>query len=473
MKRSLKSKLILSYLAVALITILVVSVFIRLTSGQSLNDLVVEQQTAMLKESAQTYYAEKGSLEGFFEYYLYSSRQAPAPGASAANQPPPPDNPGKPPKGRNPRGIYGLVDSQKRAVFPLYGFEIGQTVPDDRLKQAIPVEVDGKIIAWILPDTGNQVKLSAEEQQFLQRTNLALALAALAGMLIAISMGFFLASRLVKPIRRLTQASQALSRGELRQEVPVTSQDELGQLTQTFNQMSADLARADEQRKRLTADITHDLSTPLQVISGYVEMLEDGEVPLTPQRIEIIKTEIGHLRRLVADLGILTQVEASQLDIHLQPVKPEALLERIYHAYQPIAARQGVTLTMQTTENIPQILVDEGRMLQVMKNLVDNALRYTRQGNNILLSASVNSRVVLRVSDDGTGIDPEDLPYIFDRFFQVDKSRGEIPGKMGLGLAICKALVTAQGGWITAESPGKGKGTTIIITFDPLAPNQL
>lgn len=145
--------------------------------------------------------------------------------------------------------------------------------------------------------------------------------------------------------------------------MPVASQDELGQLTTTFNQMSADLARADQQRKPMTADITHDLITPLQVISGYMEMLEEGKVALTPQRVDIIKAEIGHLRRLVGDLGTLTQVEASELDIQLQAVKPHTLLERVYHTYQPIAARQEVELVLDVPQVIPSIKTNEGRML--------------------------------------------------------------------------------------------------------------
>ncbi len=246
--------------------------------------------------------------------------------------------------------MHGLVDTSYRALIPTFGFDVGQTVPAEMIQEAIPVEVDGQTIAWILPDTKFQFKLSAEEQVFLQRITLAIGLAALAGVLGAVGMGFLLANGLLKPIRRLTKASQALASGDLQQQVPVTSKDELGQLTATFNQMSADLVQADQQRKRMTADITHDLSTPLQIISGYMEMLEEGEVTLTPQRIEIIKTEIGHLRRLVSDLSTLTQVEAGGLDIQVQPVQPAALLEQVYQTYQPIAARQGVELALDAAE---------------------------------------------------------------------------------------------------------------------------
>ena len=194
-------------------------------------------------------------------------------------------------------------------------------------------------------------------------------------------------------------------------------------------------------------------------------MLEENEVTLTPQRIEIIKTEIGHLRRLVDDLSTLTQAEASGLDIQAQPVQPAALLECIYHTYQPIAAQQGVMLVLDLPESTPSIMVDEDRILQVLKNLVDNALRYTPQGGSIILSVVVGDRVQIKVTDSGSGIEAADLPHVFDRFYRADPSRGGSSGKMGLGLAICKALVTAQSGTISAESAGKDQGTSITISF--------
>lgn len=466
MRRSLQSKLILSYLAVALITVLVVSAIIRLTSGQFMLNLVAEQQTAALKESLQTYFSANGTLDGFIDNYQ----------PVRSNEPPPtqPGDPGKPPGEAQIRGLDGLLDSEYRALMPTYGYTVGQTVPEALINNAIAVEADGQTIAWIIPDTKYQFKLSAEEELFLQRTTLAIGLAALAGVLAAVIIGFLLSNGLLKPIRRLTQASQAMARGNLEQQVPVTSQDELGQLAATFNQMSADLALADQQRKRLTADITHDLSTPLQVISGYVEMLEEGETTLTPQRLEIIKTEIEHLRRLVGDLSTLSAVEAGGLEMQLQAVHPAALLDRVYQAYQPIAARQGVELSLEVREavSLTEIIVDEGRMLQVLKNLVENALRYTPQGGRITLSALAAEKVQLLVSDSGSGIEAEDLPYVFDRFYRADKARAGNSGKMGLGLAICKALVKAQGGEIVAQSAGKDQGTTIIISFKP-APSQV
>jgi two-component system sensor histidine kinase BaeS len=455
MRRSLRGKLILSYLAVALITVLVVSAIIRMTSGQSLMNLVMQQQTALLNESVQTYYTTYGSLEGFFETYLQAGGPPSVPQGSF------------PPKDHDLRGVRGLVDAEYRALMPTLGYAVGEIVPAEIVRQTIAVEVDGQTVAWILPDTSFEFKLSAEEELFLQRTTLAITLAALAGVLAAVGFGMLLSSGLLKPISRLTKASQALAAGDLQQQVPVTSQDELGQLTATFNRMSADLVRADQQRKRMTADITHDLSTPLQIISGYIEMLEEGKTDLTPQRVEVLKTEIEHLRRLVNDLTLLSQVEAGGLEIQLQPLQPSTLLERVYQAYQPIAARQGVELRLEVPDTVPDILVDEGRMLQVLKNLVDNALRYTPQGGWIRLDVVVGDKIQLRVTDSGAGIEAEDLPYVFDRFYRADKARMANAGKMGLGLAISKALVNAQGGLISAESAGKGQGTTMVVTLKP------
>ncbi len=452
MKRSLKAKLILSFLAVALITVTVVSVLIRLTSGQSLMNLVVEQQAADMKVAAQGYYIAYATMDGFFEYYLISD--------AVSTRPLPPDS-------HDMRGLNGMVDQNLNALVPFAGFNIGDAVPRDFLKRAVEVEVDGKTVAWILPDTKYQFALNAEEQLFLRRTNLAIGLAALAGVLAAVIIGYLLAGRLIIPIRRLSTASKQLAAGDLQQQVPVTSQDELGQLTETFNKMSAELFEADQKRKRLTADITHDLSTPLQIISGYIEMLEGGEVSLTPERLEVIKAEIEHLRRLVGDMTTLTQAESGALELLLQPMDPASLLEHIARIYRPIVEQKGVSLELSIDHTLPPIKIDEGRMIQVLKNLVDNSLRYTPAGGTIRLSAETGEKVSLRVQDSGEGIDPKYLPYVFDRFYRADKNRSGASGKMGLGLAICKALVNAQGGSIAVTSPGKGKGTTFSICFSP------
>jgi signal transduction histidine kinase len=197
-----------------------------------------------------------------------------------------------------------------------------------------------------------------------------------------------------------------------------------------------------------------------------MQMLEEAQTTLTPQRVEIIKTELDHLRRLVTDLSTLTQVEAGALEFQKELVQPEDLIERVYCVFQPIAERQGVSLTIDK-KNTPTVEVDEGRMEQVLKNLVENALRHTPKGGAVQLGVRGSNPVEFWVKDTGEGISAEDLPYIFDRFYKADKARSSNSGKMGLGLAICKALVQAQGGTITADSAGNGMGTEITIRLNP------
>jgi signal transduction histidine kinase len=461
MKHSIKAKLILSYLAVALLTVLVVSVLVRVTSGQSLMNLVVQQETAELRNAVQVYFSEVGSLEGFADYYRFTTITGLDFGMM--------DHMDRPSMDRDIRLLHGLVDADQVVLIPFANLKVGDTATEEFMKQAIAVQYEGETIAHILPESKYQFALNAEELLFLRRTNMAIGMAALAGIAAAVIIGYLLAGMLIRPIQRLTKASQQLAAGDLQQQVPVTSQDEMGQLTSTFNKMSSDLFNADQKRKRMTADITHDLSTPLQIISGYIEMLEGSEITLSPERIDVIKTEIDHLRRLVGDMTTLTQAESGGLEMQLQPIEPANLIDYVRRTYEPIASQKGIEIKVEVGEGLPMINVDEGRMIQVLKNLMDNALRYTPDCGTIRISAEVTDKVHLRVTDSGNGIEPEDLPYVFDRFYRADKNRTSNAGKMGLGLAICKALVEAQGGSIAVESGGNQTGTTFTISLPPSA----
>jgi signal transduction histidine kinase len=459
MTKSLKGKFIFSFLVVALITVLVVSAFIRITSGQSLSNLVIDQQQADMLDSVQSYFTANGTLEGFHDFY--SQQFGGGRGQSQSGT-----GGGGGYQKRDARLLIGLVDPNNIAVIPTLGYEVGQQIPDALIKKPIDINVDGQVIARMFMDNTKVFQPNAEETRFIQRTNLAIGLAAGTGILVAILVGFIISGMLLKPIRLLTKASRSLSTGKLEQQIPVTSSDELGELTRTFNQMSLELARVEEQRKRLTADITHDLSTPLQILSGYMEMIKDGQVALTPQRVEIMNTEIDHLKRLVGDLTMLTQAETGSLQISMGEVDTGILLNHIFEAYHLIAAKQGIDLVIEVAADLPRVNADEGRLLQVLKNLVENALRYTQSSGRITLgSQESGDEVELYVMDTGIGIAQEDLPFIFDRFYRADKARGGNGGKMGLGLAISKALVDAQGGIIRAESEGIGKGTRMVIVL--------
>lgn len=486
MKKTLRGKLILSYLAVTLIVVTVVIVFLLVNSGDSLMDLIVDQETAAMRTSIQAYYREHGSLRGFYyvETWTSTSETTLEDWLDDLDDPSAPTINGFSRSHRpldqqsHPRGLFGLVDADGKAVFPMPGCPPGETVPDEYYKNAVEVKVDGKTVAYIIPDMKHEFELSAEEEIYLKRSTTAIILAGIIGAGIAILIGFLISAGILKPIRRLTAAASALSDGELGKQVEITSQDEIGQLSVTFNQMSADLARVDAQRKQLTADITHDLSTPIQIISGYMEMIEDETVQLTPNRIQIIRTELDHLRRLVSDLTILSQAEGGALTLQPETFPPAELMEQICDMYRPIAAAQEVELIFEADAGAKEseLTADPGRLLQTVQNLVENALRYTPKNGTIALSLRRDgSQLKIAVRDTGAGIEPEDLPSVFNRFYRADKSRDANQGKMGLGLSICKALTVAQGGKITVFSEGKGKGALFELTFPalPNAPKRL
>jgi len=273
-----------------------------------------------------------------------------------------------------------------------------------------------------------------------------------------------LARTLTRPLRALTQATHRMAGGELEQEVLVKSGDEIGELAAAFNQMSREVARANKARRQMTADVAHELRTPLTVIAGYIESMRDGVLAPTPERLSVIYAEIEHLQHLVGDLRTLTQADAGQLKLNRQPISPQELLRQAFAAFEYQAAQKGVSLEMQLNGALPAITIDESRIAQVLGNLLSNALRYTPSGGRVTLAAAApdGDRVTLTVQDTGPGIAPEDLPFIFNRFYRADKSRAEENGESGLGLAISKALVEAHGGQIEAQSALE-KGMTFVI----------
>jgi signal transduction histidine kinase len=229
--------------------------------------------------------------------------------------------------------------------------------------------------------------------------------------------------------------------------------------------MSAEVVRVNRQRRQLTADIAHDLRTPLTVIAGYIESMRDGVLKPTSERMTVIYSEIERLQKLVDDLKVLSMADSGELSLHRQNLAPEELLKRAAELFSHAARRQKVGLEVQTDKDLPPIFVDEARMMQVLGNLVSNALRYTPARGKVTLGArSAGSEVVVTVTDNGSGIPADELPYIFDRFHRGDKSRHSDNGESGLGLAIVKALVESHGGRVWAESK-PGEGTIVTMSF--------
>ena len=215
----------------------------------------------------------------------------------------------------------------------------------------------------------------------------------------------------------------------------------------------------------MTADIAHDLRTPLTVLYGYLEALRDGALPPTPARFEMLFAEVKQLNGLVEDLRTLSLADAGELILQRIQIAPAALLERTVTSFAKQARDKGINLTMNTTDGLPDLFLDAERMTRVLGNLVSNALRHTPADGHITLKAQAREGAVqIRVEDTGEGIPAEALPNIFKRLYRVDAARTQREGETGLGLAIAQKIVEAHGGTIGVES-ALGQGTTFTITL--------
>jgi signal transduction histidine kinase len=464
MTRSLVFKLVLAFLVVSVTGVALAAVFARWATFQEFDRLVLEQAQNNFLASATAYYQTNGSWLGVREYF-HRLAAAPAPQPQPGQQLPPPPLEDRNWPGEQPRTyVFALVDQEGYVVLPAGPYRLGHRIPSDELAEGVEIEVDGQVVGTALV-TGEPPPLAPREVQYLARTNRASLYAALAAILIALFLGIFLARRLTRPVRELTTATRAMAQGELEQQVPVRSQDELGELAASFNRMSADLARANELRRQMTADIAHDLRTPLSVIKGYTEGLRDGVLQPASETFQTIHQETEHLSRLVEDLRTLSLADAGELALTRQLVHPRELLERTAAAHLPRAHQSEVSLHVTAEANVAAVNIDPERMAQVLGNLVDNALRHTPAGGQISLAAAQQGNdVLLTVQDNGVGIAPGKLPRIFDRFYRGDDARQAHEGESGLGLAIAKSLVELHGGTISVESI-LGAGTTFTIAL--------
>lgn len=281
--------------------------------------------------------------------------------------------------------------------------------------------------------------------------------------------GAVLSRGLTKPVRALTEATQRMADGELGTQVRVSGRrDEIGRLAHSFNKMSSDLAASSKKRQQMTADIAHDLRTPLTILRGYMEGIKDGTIDNTPQVIDIMYEEVNHLEHLVNDLRTLSLADAGELSLNKQPIHPRSLLERTALAYIIQAEEKGLTLQVEADDSLPEINVDVERMTQVLNNLVSNALRFTKHGTITLSAKMQDEAMLLRVRDTGRGISAESLPHIFDRFYRVDESRQRDPAGVassGLGLAIVNAIVTAHDGHVSVNSKGENLGSEFVVVL--------
>ena len=297
--------------------------------------------------------------------------------------------------------------------------------------------------------------------------NEALAYAALAASVVAIVVSIILSRRVIAPLRAMMDASQRIAEGQYEERVRVQSADELGQLATHFNQMAEKLEQIELMRCRLIGDVSHELRTPLTAIKGSMEGLMDGILPATHETYQQIHSEADRLNRLVDDLQELSRVEARAYQLDVRPVDVRSIMQTVTKRLTPQFESRRVTLDIDLPADHPGLLADEDRAVQVLTNLVANAIQHTGVDGKVIISAvRVNDVVQISVRDNGIGIPSEHLAHLFDRFYRVDKSRSRrAGGGSGIGLTIAKHFVEAMGGRIWAESDGESKGSVFTFTL--------
>jgi signal transduction histidine kinase len=299
--------------------------------------------------------------------------------------------------------------------------------------------------------------------------------AVLVAVFFALLAGSLFARRVIPPLRDLSRAAAAVSAGDLNQRLPTGSGiSEINELGQAFNNMTASLRQSTQAKNAFVADVTHELRTPLTVIKGTIETLEDGALDDLAGRgplLQAMQRETERLIRLVNDLLVLTRADAGTLNLEMEPLDlAELARERCAHL-AGLAARREVSLVVSGAESA-WVLGDADRLAQVLDNLLDNAIRYSPAQASVTVEiACADGSAVCAVCDDGPGLAEKHLALVFERFYRADASRNRQTGGAGLGLAIVRALLTAQNGGIRVEST-VGQGSTFRFWL-PLAPREL
>jgi signal transduction histidine kinase len=366
--------------------------------------------------------------------------------------------------GRSSQNLL-LADASGTILAGNQGAVEGGKLTTLQLDSSIPLAVGGNLVGYLYTTQGAGISLVAQ-QVVLSRLNRAVLVAGLIAGAVGLLMAFVLAYTLLRPVRALTFAAQQLATGDLSHRVDAHGDDELAMMGKTFNQMADSLQQAEEARRAMTADIAHELRNPLAVQRANLEALQDGVYPLTTENLAPVMEQNLLLTRLVDDLRTLALADADQIELECTTTDFISLVQRVVERYQAQAISQNVSLRIVSpASTLPSLSLDPIRIEQVLTNLLSNAMRYTPPGGQIELALTSSAgKVQLTVHDSGPGIPEQSLPYIFERFYRVDKSRARSGGGSGLGLAIARQLSRLHGGDLTAANHPSG-GALFTLTL--------
>jgi two-component system sensor histidine kinase BaeS len=365
-KRSLAIKLTLAFVLVGLTGSILVTVIIQSRTRSAFSNFIRNQQEQSLADNLVLYYESTGSWAGVSNdiYYLQAGPWTRTPGSPGG------------PAGSSP---FTLVGTDRVVIYSNQPNEIGETLSKSTLSNAIVLKSNNQNIGWlILTPIQGSFTPNTPEATFLRNVNSATLVSALVAVLLALVLGGVLSFTMTRSLRELTDATVDIAKGTFGKQVRVRTKDEIGELATSFNQMSIELERATKARRQMTADIAHDLRSPLSVITGYAEALSDNKLPGNDEVYNILLQETKHLDRLVDDLRLLSLADTGELPLTRQPTSLEALLERVVARHAVSSKQSQIELVIETAEDLPHVNVDVERMSQVMDNLILNAFLYLK-----------------------------------------------------------------------------------------------
>ena len=330
-----------------------------------------------------------------------------------------------------------------------------------------PAVQNGEIIGIVEINHFGPFFLSEEDSRFLSSLNKILAGIGILALAVAVLVGVLLAKRLAEPIQRTVGATKKISDGDFGVRMKEDSSTrEIEALIQSINQLAATLEQQESLRKQLTADVAHELRTPLTTVLTHVEALIEGIWEPTTERLQSCYDEVARISKLVADLENLAKVEEGNVRLNKSSVDLLDLANKMFGNFEIEMGNKKIRHTV--VGNCSAVLADKDRISQVMMNLISNAVKYTPEGGEIrILLTDEENKVTFSVEDNGPGILPEDIPFIFERFYRGDKSRNRMTGGSGIGLAIVKSIVNAHGGTVRVESnPKQGSRFTVVLPLE-------
>ncbi|MDB5968106.1 MAG: two-component sensor histidine kinase [Hydrocarboniphaga sp.] len=335
-----------------------------------------------------------------------------------------------------------------------------------------PIVVEGHSVGWLAMAPFEEVTVAADVRFQRQQLRANLIIGGLAGLLAA-AVAFGLARAFLAPVRRIAGATRRLAAGNYSTRVPVSSSDEIGLLAGDFNQLATTLEKNEQMRRAFMADVSHELRTPLSVLQGEMEALEDGVRPLTTDAIRSLQAEARHLNKLVSDLYDLSLSDAGALTYRKVDVDVAEILHSSLDLFRERFASRGLSLNEAPSSSEMLVLADESRLRQLFVNLLENSLRYTeaRPDGSGQLRVSIRreaGHARIDFEDSAPGVAPELLPRLFERFYRVEGSRNRAHGGAGLGLAICRNIVEAHGGRLSAAASKFG-GVHMTVSLPLLA----